>query len=189
MLANDIGADGAAGQTMVSPTLGTRGGLNQLRDPAVDRLHFEGQAIFKYAVRGMTASVERTLAQAGLSVDDIDLVVPHQANQRIEATTKRLGVPDEKVMLNIATHGNTSAASVPMALTDALAEGRVAPGALVLQTAFGGGLTWGTNVMRWGDRVEPIATSDASISETDATVFDLLAPNRAFYAPFHDPTN
>ena len=190
VLANDIGADGAAGQTMVSPTLGSRGELNQPRNPAVDRLHFEGQAIFKHAVRGMTASVERTLEQAGLTVGDIDLVVPHQANQRIiEATTKRLGVPDEKVMLNIATHGNTSAASVPMALTDALAEGRVAPGALVLQTAFGGGLTWGTNVMRWGDRVEPIATSDASIPETDATVFDLLAPNRAFYAPFHDTTN
>ena len=92
-------------------------------------------------------------------------------------------------MLNIETHGNTSAASVPMALTDALGEGRIEPGALVLQTAFGGGLTWGTNIMRWGDRVTPIGESDAAIPDTDATVFDLLEPNRAFFAPFHDASS
>ncbi|MEM9467885.1 MAG: beta-ketoacyl-ACP synthase III [Actinomycetota bacterium] len=186
VLANDIGADGVAGQTMVSPTLGTRGEVSRPRDPAVDRLHFEGQAIFKHAVRGMTASVERTLDRAGVSADEVDVVIPHQANLRIiEATTKRLGIPDEKVMLNIETHGNTSAASVPMALADAIVEGRIEPGAVVLQTAFGGGLTWGSNVMRWGDRVEPIGTSSASIPDTDATVFDLLADNRAFFAPHH----
>ena len=187
VLANDIGADGVAGQTMVSPTLGTRGEVNRPRDPSVDRLHFEGQAIFKHAVRGMTASVQRTLERAGLSMDEVDVVIPHQANQRIiEATSKRLGIPDDKVMVNIATHGNTSAASVPMALNDALAQGRIQPGDIVLQTAFGGGLTWGSNVMRWGDRVEPLGSVSVSLPETDATVFDLLAENRAFFAPVHD---
>ena len=122
----------------------------------------------------MEGSVRRTLEQAGLSVDDVDLVVPHQANLRIiEATCNRLGVPMEKVVLNIADHGNTSAASVPMALNDAVTDGRVQPGATVLFTAFGGGLTWGSNVMVWGDRVEPVATSDADLPPTDKTVFDL----------------
>lgn len=186
LLAHDIGADGVAGRSMVFPTFGSRGELNRQRDPAVDRLHFEGQNVFKHAVRGMTSSVERTLEKAGVGVDDVDLVIPHQANQRIiEATTSRLGIPDEKVMLNIATHGNTSAASIPMALHDALDQGRIEPGMTVVQTAFGGGLTWGTNVMTWGDRVQPIATSDADLPPTDKTVHDLLAPNREFFAPFH----
>ena len=175
---------------MVSPALGTRGQLDRPRDPAIDRLHFEGQTVFKHAVRGMEGSVRRTLDEAGLSVDDVDLVVPHQANFRIiEATCNRLGVPMEKVVLNIADHGNTSAASIPMALNDALADGRIQPGATVLFTAFGGGLTWGSNVMVWGDRIEPVATSDADLPPTDKTVFDLLETNRAFFAPFHQASS
>ena len=190
VLANDLGADGKAGQAMVSPALGTRGELDRPRDPAIDRLHFEGQTVFKHAVRGMEGSVRRTLDEAGLSVDDVDLVVPHQANFRIiEATCNRLGVPMEKVVLNIADHGNTSAASIPMALNDALADGRVQPGATVLFTAFGGGLTWGSNVMVWGDRIEPVAASDADLPPTDKTVFDLLETNRAFFAPFHQASS
>lgn len=185
-LAHDVGADGAAGRSMVFPTLGTRGEIGRQRDPAIDRLHFEGQNVFKQAVRGMTASVQRTLEKAGLTADDVDLVIPHQANQRIiEATTSRLGIPREDVMLNIATHGNTAAASIPMALNDALAQGRIEPGSIVVNTAFGGGLTWGTNIIRWGDRTEVVGTSDASLPPTDLTVHDLLAENRAFFAPYH----
>ena len=187
VLANDVGADGKAGQAMVAPTLGTRGGLERPRDPSVDRLHFEGQTIFKHAVRGMEGSVRRTLERAGLTVDDVDVVVPHQANLRIiEATCARLGVPMDKVVLNIADHGNTSAASVPMALHDAVTDGRIEPGATVLFTAFGGGLTWGSNVMVWGDRVEPLGSSDAELPPTDLTVFDLLDSNRTFFAPYHE---
>ena len=185
-LAHDIGADGGAGRSMVFPTFGSRGELNRQRDPAIDRLYFEGQNVFKSAVRGMAASVERTLENAGLTADDVDLVIPHQANRRIiEATTSRLGVPDDKVMLNIATHGNTSAASIPMALTDALAQGRIQPGSIVVNTAFGGGLTWGTNIIRWGERTEPVRTCDAALPPTDLTVHELLAENRAFFAPYH----
>ena len=118
-----------------------------------------------------------------LAAVDIDLV-PYQVNQRIiEATITRLGINAVRVVLNIAMHGKTSAASVPMALSDALADGRIAPAPVVLQTAFGGGLTWATNIMGWGDRVEPIASSTAAVADTDLTVFDLLAQNRAFSLP------
>ena len=186
MLAADLGADGVAGSTMVFESLGTRRPLGEPRDPALSRLHFEGQAIFKHAVRGMVDSVERTLERAGMTVADVDIVVPHQANERIiAAAMHRLDVPDEKVFLNIAEHGNTSAASVPMALADALAAGRVAPGDIVLMTAFGGGLTWASAAYRWGDRAVPLATSDAALPPPTVTAFDLVAPNRDFFAPLH----
>jgi 3-oxoacyl-[acyl-carrier-protein] synthase-3 len=172
---------------MVFESLGTRHAMSEGREPARSRLHFEGQAVFKLAVRGMVGSVERTLARAGLTVADVDLVIPHQANERIiDAAMHRLGVPGEKVFLNIADHGNTSAASVPMALADALAGGRISAGDVVLMTAFGGGLTWASAAFEWGDRVVPLATSEAELPEPEVTVFDVLAPNRAFFAPLHD---
>ena len=143
VLGVDLGADGPAGSTMVIPTLGTRGELSTFRDPSQHRLHFEGQAVYKIAVKGMAESVTRALERASLDADDIDLVVPHQANLRIiQAATSRLGVPESKVMVNIAHHGNTSAASIPMALCDALDEGRVSPNDTIAITAFGGGVTW-----------------------------------------------
>ena len=187
MLAADLGADGVAGSTMVFESLGTRRPLGEVRDPATSRLHFEGQAIFKHAVRGVADSVRKTLALAGASVDDIDVVVPHQANSRIiDAAMQRLGVDTDRVFLNIAEHGNTSAASVPMALTDALNAGRIAPGALVVLTAFGGGLTWASAAYRWGERTTPVASSEAALADPTVTVFDVLAHNRAFFAPLHD---
>ena len=186
VLAADLGADGASGRTMVFPQLGTRGPTGRPRDPLVDRLHFEGQAVFKLAVRNLVASAERALAAAGLTAADVDVVVPHQANQRIiEAATRRLGIEPEQVVLNIADHGNTAAASVPRALTDAMDGGRVSPGDVILFTAFGGGVTWGSVVLRWGDRVAPLGSTDVDLPPTDATVFDLLRANREFYAPAH----
>jgi 3-oxoacyl-[acyl-carrier-protein] synthase-3 len=186
MLGADLGADGVAGSTMVFESLGTRRSLLEPRDPEVSRLHFEGQAVFKIAVRGIVDSVGRALDRAELDVADVHLVVPHQANARIiDAAARRLGVGDDRVMLNIADHGNTAAASVPMALHDAVASGRIAPGDNVVMTAFGGGVTWASAVFRWGERVTPIATSDADLPPTEATVFDLLEPNRTFFAPLH----
>lgn len=186
VLSVDLGADGEAGSTMVFETLGTRGELNATRDPANNRLHFEGQAVFKIAVRGITESVRRALDTAGVGVDEVAVAVPHQANQRIiEAAAKRLGLDPDRVVLNIADHGNTSAASIPMALTDALDDGRIAPGDIVVLTAFGGGVTWGTVVVRWGDRVTSVAVSDAELAPPEVDVFELLADNRAFFAPLH----
>jgi 3-oxoacyl-[acyl-carrier-protein] synthase-3 len=186
VLATDLGADGVAGSTMVFSTLGTRGPLTGTRDPFEHRLHFEGQAVFKIAVKGIEASVTRALERAGLGPDEVALVVPHQANERIiDAAARRLGIEPERVMVNIATHGNSAAASIPMALADAVDEGRVEAGDVVVKTAFGGGVTWGSVVMRWGDRVEPIAKSDVELPPTDKTVFELLQANRDFYAPVH----
>lgn len=187
MLAADLGADGVAGSTMVFESLGTRRPLIEPREPATSRLHFEGQAVFKIAVRGIADSVERTLCRAGLTADDVDLVIPHQANERIiRSATRRLGIDESRVFLNIADHGNTSAASVPMALADAVAAGRVAPGDVVVITAFGGGVTWASAVFRWGDRVVPLGASDASLPEPEVSALDLIADNRAFFAPLHD---
>lgn len=186
MLGADLGADGVAGSTMVFESLGTRRPLLEQRDAATSALHFEGQAVFKIAVRGIVDSVRRALEHADVTADEIALVVPHQANERIiDAAVRRLGIPSERVMLNIETHGNTSAASVPMALCDAVDAGRVSPGDLVVFTAFGGGVTWASAVFRWGDRATAIGTSDAALPPTDATVFDLVAPNREFFAALH----
>ncbi len=187
VLSNDLGADGRAGNTMVFPSLGTRGEILRPRNAIEDRLHFEGQSIFKLAVRGMDGSVRRALKRAGIGIEDVDLVIPHQANRRIiEAAMKRLGIPDEKVMLNIATHGNSAAASIPMALADAVESGRLNPGDIVVQTAFGGGVTWGSTVIRWGQRVEALGRCDIELPATDKDVFELLADNRAFFAPYHE---
>ena len=186
VIGTDLGADGVSGRTMVFPTLGTRGRLSSVRDPFQHRLHFDGQAVFKIAVQGIEKSVRRAVDRAGLSLGDVDAVIPHQANERIiTAASRRLGLDPDRVMVNIATHGNSAAASVPMALTDALDSGLIQPGAVVVQTAFGGGVTWGSTVTRWGERVTPLGTSDAALVDCDETVFDLLAPNRDFYAPLH----
>ncbi|HEX5690015.1 MAG TPA: 3-oxoacyl-[acyl-carrier-protein] synthase III C-terminal domain-containing protein, partial [Roseiflexaceae bacterium] len=103
------------------------------------------------AVRGMGDSSVQAIERAGLTPDDIALVVPHQANLRIvEATAKRLNMPMERVFVNLDRYGNTSAATIPIALVEAAQQGRIKPGEYVLLTAFGGGLTWASAVVRWG---------------------------------------
>lgn len=109
-----------------------------------------GNEVFKYAVRYMGDAAARVARDAGLDAKDIDLLVPHQANIRIiRATAQRLGLPWEKVYLNIEKFGNTSAASVPLALDQAVEEGRIKKGDNVISVAFGGGLTWGAVAIRW----------------------------------------
>ncbi|MCH7874124.1 MAG: ketoacyl-ACP synthase III [Gemmatimonadetes bacterium] len=109
-----------------------------------------GREVFKHAVRLMADACDQALRRAGLTVDDIDLLIPHQANIRIiEATAKRAGIPKEKVYINVDRFGNTSAASIPIALDEAVRAGRIGPGSIVLLVAFGGGLTWASIVIRW----------------------------------------
>ena len=186
VLSVDLGSDGFKGRTMVIRAMGTQGAPSAVNEPAVDRLHFEGQAVFKIAVTGMAASASRALERAGLGADDVNLVVPHQANGRIiDAATRRLGIDPDRVFVNIATHGNTAAASIPMALTDAIDADRVSPGDILVLPAFGGGVTWGSIVLRWGERTEPVGTCDAELPSTDSSVFDLLQSNLEFFAPLH----
>ncbi len=112
-------------------------------------LHMHGREIFKNAVRSMAEACDLALHGAGMTAADVDLLVPHQANIRIiEATAKYAGIPMERVFVNVDRYGNMSSATVPIALDEALEEGRVGPGSNVLLTAFGAGLTWGAMTLR-----------------------------------------
>jgi 3-oxoacyl-[acyl-carrier-protein] synthase-3 len=114
-------------------------------------LYMDGKEIYRKAVRVVVDSAEQAIAEAGLTVDDIDLIVPHQANLRIiTAACQRLNIPDEKAVVVIDRYGNTSSASIPLALVDALETDRLHKGDHVLLTGFGGGMTWASAVLRWG---------------------------------------
>lgn len=116
----------------------------------VGHLRMEGREVFKHAVGMITDVIEATYAQTGISSADLDWFVPHQANKRIiDASAKKLGIADEKVVITVDRHGNTSAASVPLALSVAVADGRIKKGDLVLLEAMGGGFTWGAVLLRW----------------------------------------
>jgi len=141
----------------------------------VTRWQFEGQEIFRRAVQGMSAACEAALDRRGLTANDVDLVVPHQANLRIiEALARRMQVPMERVFVNIERYGNMSAATVPIALCEALESGRVRPGALLLLPGFGGGLSYCAHLVRWGERTTPRATSEASLPPTQRTGLELV---------------
>jgi 3-oxoacyl-[acyl-carrier-protein] synthase-3 len=141
---------------------------------------FDGQAIFKRAVKGMSEACERVMRQAGVTGDDIDLVIPHQANLRIiEAVAKQAGVPMERVMVTVPQYGNMSAATVPVSLVEALKDGRVRPGSLLLMPGFGGGLTYGALLVRWGDRVTPLGESSAAFPPLTQTALEMVNAVRA----------
>jgi 3-oxoacyl-[acyl-carrier-protein] synthase-3 len=136
---------------------------------------FEGQEIFKRAVSGMGAASKKVLEKTGLTKDDVDLVVPHQANLRIiDALARRIGVDREKVYVNIHRYGNMSAATAPVALVEALEEDRVKPGAHILMPAFGGGLTLSAHLVKWGERITPVGQSDAELPPCEYTGLELV---------------
>jgi 3-oxoacyl-[acyl-carrier-protein] synthase III len=139
------------------------------------RWQFEGQEIFKRAVHGMGAACDGALTKVGLKTDNVDLVVPHQANLRIiEAVAKRTKVPMERVYVNIQRYGNMSAATVPVALCEAIEEGRVKPGSVLLLPAFGGGLTYCAHVVRWGQRTTPLGESDIKLPPNERSALQIV---------------
>jgi 3-oxoacyl-[acyl-carrier-protein] synthase III len=146
-----LGADGGRSRLLMTPAGGSR--FPATARTVADRRHYivmEGREVFKGAVTAMAASSLEAIRRSGLEPGDIDLVVPHQANQRIiEATARRLKVPMSNVVMNIARYGNTSAASIPIAIAEAWEQGQVRPGQRLLLTAFGAGLAWGSLVMDW----------------------------------------
>ncbi|RWE19228.1 MAG: ketoacyl-ACP synthase III, partial [Mesorhizobium sp.] len=116
----------------------------------VGHLRMEGREVFKHAVGMITDVIEATFGEAGITAQDLDWFVPHQANKRIiDASARKLGIAEEKVVVTVDLHGNTSAASVPLALAVAVADGRIKKGDLVLLEAMGGGFTWGAVLLRW----------------------------------------
>lgn len=129
----------------------------------------DGRNVFRHAVSEMSAGAEEALAQAGLTIDDIDLCIPHQANLRIiQAMTRNLGMDEDRVFVNLDRYGNTSAATIPIALAEAAAAGRLQPGDRVLMAAFGGGLTWGAMVIEWAgvrQAPPPVAPATGSAAE------------------------
>lgn len=137
LLGWDLGSDGSSAHILHAPT----GGVMEM----------DGREVFRQAVRVMVSSAQRALADAGVDPADVSLVVPHQANVRIiDAACQRLDIPLERTATVLQSTGNTSAASIPLALADALDGGRVAPGDLVLLVGFGAGMSWASAVLRWG---------------------------------------
>ncbi len=151
ILATKIRSDGRYEEQLYAPGGGTRlGTTHKTIDNGDHFFKMKGNELFKVAVRSMSDISKEMLDKAGYTVDDVDLVIPHQANQRItDAVASRLGVPEEKVYSNIAEHGNTSSASIPIALDECLQSGKIKEGDLVLLTAFGGGVTWGGTLIRF----------------------------------------
>ncbi|MEQ8953068.1 MAG: ketoacyl-ACP synthase III [Gammaproteobacteria bacterium] len=140
--------------------------------------NFEGQEVFKRAVRAMSTACAEVLQAAGLGVDDISLVVPHQANKRIlDALARKVGIDENKVFINVQKYGNTSAGTIPVALAEALEQGLVKPGDYLLTASFGAGLTWGAGLIKWGDRTTPLQASDAQLPPCDKTALEILEPH------------
>ena len=141
----ELGADGGGGEHLWLPGSGSR----TFED--ADRLvKMNGREVFKFATRVMVSSAQALLDEVGRTIDDVDVYVPHQANTRIiDYATKKLGIPQERVIVNVDKYGNTSSGSIPLALGDAEADGRLRQGSLVLMTGMGAGLTWGSTLMEW----------------------------------------
>ena len=149
-------------------------------DYGLTRWDFDGQEIFRKAVHGMSEASLDVMRRAGVGIDEVALVVPHQANLRIiDAVAKRAGATPEKVFLTVQKYGNMSAATAPVALVEAVETGRVKPGDLVLMPAFGGGLTVSSHLIRWGDRVTPLGGTDVDLPPSDRTALELVNAIRA----------
>jgi 3-oxoacyl-[acyl-carrier-protein] synthase-3 len=147
----ELGADGAGGASLWLPGSGSR-----LFDSPDRLVKMNGREVFKFATRILVKSAEDVMRQCGVTIDDVDVYVPHQANMRIiDHATKKLGVPSDKVVINVDRFGNTSSGSIPLALADAAEDGRLKPGKLVLMTGMGAGLTWGSALIRWTKEMKP----------------------------------
>jgi 3-oxoacyl-[acyl-carrier-protein] synthase-3 len=151
ILSTRIKSDGRFAEQLFSPGGGTR--LKPSAETLASGQHFfkmRGNELFKVAVRSMAEISREVMDEAGIGADDVDLFIPHQANQRItDAVAKNLGVDETRVYSNIAMHGNTSAASIPIALDECVTAGRLSDGDMLLMTSFGGGVTWGGVLVRW----------------------------------------
>jgi 3-oxoacyl-[acyl-carrier-protein] synthase III len=158
LLSFDLGSDGSDYDALIFP--GCAGVHPPSHEVINQRLHYlrmDGRRVFKFASRVLADSARKVVIDSGLTIDDVDLIIPHQANDRIiELARRRLKVPPEKMMVNIDRYGNTSAASIPLALVDAIEEGRVQPGDRLVLVGFGAGLTWAAAAFHWEPQ-EPMA--------------------------------
>ena len=153
ILGSVLGSDGSGAALLNVPAGGSRRPLTPaLIEQKQQYLMMKGREVFRFAVEIMGEAAVQALDKAGLTPGDVDLFIPHQANTRIiDAAAKRLGLAPDKVFVNVDRYGNTSAASIPMALYEAWRDGRIRPGDVVVTVGFGAGLSWGASVIRWGD--------------------------------------
>jgi 3-oxoacyl-[acyl-carrier-protein] synthase-3 len=147
----ELGADGSGGPELYIPAGGSR---SPATEETVARgehyVRMNGREVFKFATRVLVSSAQSLLDRCGVAVEDVDVYVPHQANVRIiQHAIEKLGIPPERVVINVDRYGNTSSGSIPLALADAVGEGRMQAGDLVLMTGMGAGLTWGSGLMEW----------------------------------------
>lgn len=151
ILSTSLAADGSQADVLIMPGGGSKTPASM--ESVQQRTHyiqFKGKEVFKLAINNITNLILETVKKNGLSLEDIDLIIPHQSNLRIiEATMEKLGLPMEKAFVNIDKYGNTSSASIPIAIDEARKEGRLSKGDIVVLVAFGGGLTWGSSIIRW----------------------------------------
>jgi 3-oxoacyl-[acyl-carrier-protein] synthase III len=181
LLASELGMDGSVHGILEVPRDGTAGPVTP-PEASERAIRMDGPEVFRRAVTGMGDATLRAVHAAGLRLADVDLLIPHQANVRIiDAVARRIGLDEARVFVNISSYGNTSAATIPVALTEALEQGRIRPGSVLALAAFGAGLTWASAVLRWGDRVEPLGESDAALPPSEADALELLAPNLEYY--------
>ena len=152
LLSWDLGCDGSAAHLIEVPVGGSRRPASPDSVTGTDHyLQMQGNEVFRKAVRAVETSALSAMEKAGVTASDVDLFIPHQANVRIiDAVCGRIGVPMERTIVNIDEYGNTSAASIPLAIGDALAAGRINDGDLILLSGFGAGMTWASAVIRWG---------------------------------------
>ncbi|WP_408956534.1 beta-ketoacyl-ACP synthase III [Natroniella sp. ANB-PHB2] len=151
ILSNSLGADGSKGEVLRVPAGGSKRPFSQgVLEEGAHYLEMDGNPVFKFAVRILGKAAKEALDQVGLSSEDIDYLIPHQANIRIiDAARKRLDLTEEQIYVNLDRYGNTSAASVPLALDEAVREGKIKEGDTVVLVGFGAGLTWGATVIEW----------------------------------------
>ncbi len=151
ILSSVLGADGSGGELLILPGGGSA--YPTSIETVAKRQHFlqmQGQQVFRFATRIMVEASQQALAEAGLSVEDVDLFVPHQANDRIlQAAARGLGVPEDRMFSNLVRYGNTSSASIPLALCEAIQQGKVKRDDLIVFVGFGAGLTWAAAAIRW----------------------------------------
>ena len=149
----ELGADGSGGMDLCVPASGSRTPITpQTIDQDLQYIKMNGREVYRFATRVMVTSAEGLLEACGATIDDVDLYVPHQANKRIiDHAAKHLGLPPEKVLVNIDRYGNTSSASIPLGLVEAVEDGRIKPGTRVLLSGVGAGLTWGSAYMTWSN--------------------------------------
>jgi 3-oxoacyl-[acyl-carrier-protein] synthase-3 len=164
MLSSVLRSDGAGWDKLVVPTVGSQ--ETYLRDSTkqMHKMVMDGRAVREFATGAMVDGIRAALESAGLHLDDLDLIVPHQANQRIlDAAAEAMSFPSEKIFSNLEHYGNTSAASIPIAITEVVRDGRLNPGDLVGLVGFGGGLSWGAIMIEWCG--QPITAAQAQIEK------------------------